>query len=230
MGKWVCSGLENVGMDCGQIVVQLTVWHMMIVMLFIIFALVAIRIYYYVMVPSGTRHIDGVTHAAIGAAPYDKTLMLNAHRMWKALEQSEPTEGLPGTARALKQLYHNERTTYFVVEFREAGKFLFRRELAVRPTQKNLGEEEFRVDSNTLEKLKAKSRSSADDDTGSSIAAIGDFDINVRPVGRLDWRHYLNHPNREIRLTIWVALFAITLEYSIPFVRLIREIFSTPSV
>ena len=42
-------------------------------------------------------------------------------------------------------------------------------------------------------------------------------------------RHWLFHPNREIRYALYVALFAATLEYSSPILELVAQMLKVPS-
>jgi len=48
-----------------------------------------------------------------------------------------------------------------------------------------------------------------DDNPESEI--VGQYDVYIRKVRWYDIRHWLLHPNREIRIVIWVTLITTTL-------------------
>ncbi|MEO0818485.1 MAG: hypothetical protein AAFX86_14425 [Pseudomonadota bacterium] len=124
----------------------------------------------------------------------------------------------------------NERygDRYFVVEVREGGRRLLQRELKVIAWWHRLEENEFQADPETLSLIKKGSESKIDDDTNDTTGADGIFDIYLRPVRWWDFRHWLNHPSREIRYALYVAIFATCLEYSSDFTEFLRALFRTP--
>ncbi|WP_273013853.1 MULTISPECIES: hypothetical protein [unclassified Hyphomonas] len=118
---------------------------------------------------------------------------------------------------------------YFVVQFQEGGNSVCRTEIRLKAAYFGQDRNEVRVDAETLTKLKIGSASKADDGTSDSVGVDGQFDIFAREVRWWDVRHYLFHPNREIRYALYVALFATTLEYSSPIFELVARILKSPS-
>lgn len=168
----------------------------------------------------------GVKSHEKGAVNYPNTVMFNADRLRDMLEV-KGLENLSSiqTAQALNAKFEND---YFLVQFRENGGQLFRKELKIRAGWRMINYFEFRTDPDTLKTLKARSASDEDDDTVSSVGAIGEFDIFVRSIKPWDVRHWLHHPNREIRIGLWVAMFAATLEFGPDLVSSLRALFQTP--
>jgi hypothetical protein len=214
-----CSSLSAIGLDCASTVFRLNLWGLSVVVFAgILVWLVAYFIHRYNRLDK-MMPLHLVQHKK-GAVNYKKTLVLNSHRMADLVGMSElKTKGLRAAATELNSKYGKR---YFVVEFRESGSFLMRTELRVRAGWKNYPDDEIRVDPDTLHKLKAKSASDDDDDTDQKRGAIGEFDLFLRRVRPYDFRHWLLHPNREIRLAIWVAIFAASLEYSADLIELFR--------
>ncbi len=222
-----CEWLGQTGFNCQAKIVSLTAWHLLIVA--VVFLVVTIIAKFLRDVNRLDRmfQLDQVRSSG-GSIHYDETLVINAHRMARLLEENGlDGQGLRATATVLNQKFGSK---YFMVEFRESGSFLFRKELKLRAGWYNYPDNEIRTDAKTLEKLKSESMSREDDDTDRSEGAIGTFDLFLRPVRPLDLRHWLYHPKREIRLAIWVAIFAAFLEYSADIVQLAKTLSTTPSV
>jgi len=161
-----------------------------------------------------------------GASPEVKTIRVNPHAFAKALkergyEQLNPTN-------AAKKLNEKYGDRYFVCQFREGGKRMFRRELKIRAWHINLKNTDFQLDPETLDLLKKASFSKLDDELGDSYGADGKFDIFFRPVKWWDLRHWLNHPAREIRYALYIAIFAAFLEYSSDIIEMLRTLFRSP--
>lgn len=129
------------------------------------------------------------------------------------------------TAQALNERFEKD---FFLVQFLENGSVLFQKELKIRAGWRMLGYSEFRTDPETLKVLKAKSASDKDDDTVTSVGAIGEFSLFARSIKPWDVRHWLHHPNREIRIGLWVAMFATTLEFGPDLISSLRALFVTP--
>lgn len=221
-----CAWLEQTGFDCQAKMVSLTAWHLLLV--FAVFVVVSIIAKFIRDINRLDRmfQLDQVRSSG-GSIHYDETLVINAHRMGKLLEENGLNElGLRATATMLNQKYGSK---YFMVEFRESGSLLFRKELKLRAGWYNYPDNEIRTDAKTLERLKSESMSREDDDTDRSEGAIGKFDLFLRPVRPLDIRHWLYHPKREIRLAIWIAIFAAFLEYSADMVQLAKAFTATPT-
>lgn len=172
------------------------------------------------------RQSLGVKSHGKGSVNYPNTLMINAHRMSDMFSRPELKQrSLKEASQILNREFENE---YFLVEFRENGAQLFRKELRIRAGWKMLNFFEFRTDPETLKTLKAKSVSDDDDDTESNVGAIGEFDLFARAIKPWDFRHWLHHPNREIRIGLWVAMFAALLEFGPDLVSSLRALLQTP--
>ena len=225
-----CEQISGIGVKCAQVAIsiEITIWHLLVfAVLSVVTGLIAHIILRYVNI-AGTKWKQalGTKSHENGAVNYPNTIMINSHRMRDMLE----VRGLDGlnlkeTAKRLNEKYEDE---YFLVEFRENGGRLFRKELKIRAGWMKLNFFEFRLDPETLKTLKAKSDSDEDDDTDAKQGAIGEFDLFARGIKPWDFRHWLHHPNREIRIGLWVAMFAATLEFGPDLISSVRTLFETP--
>jgi hypothetical protein len=68
---------------------------------------------------------------------------------------------------------------------------------------------QIQLDETLLTQVRFENGNVEDDDPEAPIN--GRYDIYVRPVRWYDVRHWLLHPNREIRIVIWVTLITTTL-------------------
>jgi len=228
--KHICDEFAKIGVDCGQVAIPITitVWNLMVfaVLAFALGAVTYIIQRYANIAGTKWKQALGTKSHENGAVNYPNTLMINSHRMRDMFE----INGLDGlnlkeTAKRLNGRFEDD---YFLVEFRENGGRLFRKELKVRAGWMKLNYFEFRLDPDTLKMLKAKSDSDEDDDTDGKQGAIGEFDIFARGIRPWDFRHWLHHPNREIRIGLWVAMFAATLEFGPDLINSFRALFQTP--
>jgi len=157
-----------------------------------------------------------------GSLNYHKTLQIHAHEMAQLLGEDALSNVAPmQAAQGLNEKYDK---TYFVVEFRERGSKLFRTELKLRAGYVGMQAHQFRPDPHTYGRLVEKSNNTANDGAGNNTGDLGPLDVFLRRVRPWDIRHWINHPNREIRLAIWVAMFAFALEYSPDLVDLISAL------
>lgn len=226
----ICEEVAKIEVQCAAVAIPITVtvWHLMV---FAALAVIAGILLHLILRYANIAIIHwkqslGVKSHAKGAVNYPSTLMINAHRMSDMFARSELKQrSLKEASQILNREFENE---YFLVEFRENGAQLFRKELRLRAGWKMLNFFEFRTDPETLKTLKAKSASDDDDDTESNIGAIGEFDIFARPIKPWDFRHWLHHPNREIRIGLWVAMFAAFLEFGPDLISSIRALLQTP--
>lgn len=229
MISYVCDQGSVLGVDCRQGVFTVTVWHLII--LAIVAPLVGAVIHFFRrhkdISGKNWRQYQRMNSHKRGAVNYPSTLMLNAHTLRDVL--NEP--GLSDTTLREAAGVLNERLKdkYFLVQFREGGKELFRKELKIRAGWMTLGPQLFRTDPETLKILKSKSVSDEDDETEDNQGAIGEFDIFFRPIANWDIRHWLNHPSREVRIGIWVAMFATALEFGPDLAEFVRALFTTPT-
>lgn len=230
MKEQVCDEFAKIGVDCSQVAmpIVITVWHLIV---FAVLSILTAGVTYIVLryaniAGAKWKQALGTKSHENGAVNYPDTLMINSHRMRDMFEVG----GLDGlnlkdTAKRLNSRFEDD---YFLVEFRENGGRLFRKELKVRAGWMKLNYFEFRLDPDTLKTLKAKSDSDEDDDTDGKQGAIGEFDIFARGIKPWDFRHWLHHPNREIRIGLWVAMFAATLEFGPDLIGSLRALFQTP--
>ena len=154
----ICIEAEKIGVDCSMaaISITITVWHLLVFAALSIIAGVLIRaiLEYANIAVTQWKQSLGVKSHEKGAVNYPNTVMLNAHRMRDMLE----VDGLDGlssiqTAQALNAKFEKD---YFLVQFRENGGQLFRKELKIRAGWRMINYFEFRTDPDTLKVLKAK--------------------------------------------------------------------------
>lgn len=226
---YVCDHASQVGVNCSASVFTLTIWHLIVVA--IVLPVVGFIIHFVTRYRDISRDKWKKAHRMKchekGAVNYPDTLMLDAHTLRDALGETGLNDMPPKEASGVL----NERLEgkYFLVQFWEGKEEMFRKELKIRAGWKTMDHAIFRTDPDTLRLLKTKSKSDDDDDTEPNIGAIGQFNIFFRPITNWDARHWLNHPNREIRIGIWVALFATFLEFGPDLWEFLRALFKTPS-
>lgn len=224
----VCEQLARIGIDCAQPVLSVTIWHLIVIAVLapVVGTLVHIIFRYRDIGREKWKQAFSLVSHSNGAVNYPNTLMLHSHRMRDMLEVPNlENASVKQTARELNDTFDGK---FFLVEFRENGNRLFRKELKLRAGWKNLGQRQFRSDPDTLKLLKSRSASDEDDDTAANEGAVGQFDVFVRQITPWDVRHWLHHPNREIRIGLWVAMFATFLEFGPDAARLLKALFSTP--
>lgn len=220
-----CDGIGAIGISCSKQILVLNIWHLFLIIV-IFSAVTAIAYFIRRHKQLHHQHILSDMQTPYGAAPEARTIRINPHALAAALNQPGYKE-MKKTAAA-KKLNEKYGNRYFVVQFRESGKKLFSREMRVQAWHINLQETEFQLDPVSLDLLKAGSASKEDDDLPDSYGADGIFHIYFRPVKIWDIRHWLNHPAREIRYALYVAIFAATLEYSSDIIEMLRTLFKTP--
>ncbi|MDJ0922848.1 MAG: hypothetical protein QNI84_17100 [Henriciella sp.] len=223
----VCQGLGAIGADCTNSILIIKVWHLFLI--FGIFLIVSLIAYFIRRYNRLDRHHGLIEMTApYGAAPVARTIRMNPHAFAKAIgEKGYDTLTRTEAAKKLNERY-GER--YFVCRFIENGSTLFRRELKIQAWHIMLKETEFRLDPETLDMLKKGSASKDDDELDDTYGAEGSFDIFFRKVRWWDLRHWLNHPAREIRYALYVAIFAATLEYSGDLIELLQQLFNTSNI
>jgi len=106
-----------------------------------------------------------------------------------------------------------DSTRYYVVTVVEAGK---RRPILYKEMRLQVPSRRGRVvpgyvqfDQEVLTEIRLNNGFEEDDNPESEI--VGQYDVYIRKVRWYDIRHWLLHPNREIRIVIWVTLITTTL-------------------
>ena len=221
----ICSGFGSIGIACGANVIEVKVWHLFVGLL--VFVLTTTLVWFFRRNSRLDKQYQIQTATTpYGASPEVRTLRLNPQAMAIALgERGYESLNKRDAAAKLNEKYGHR---YFVVQFREGGRKLFSKELKVIAWWRSLGETEFQVDPATLAQIKMGSASKEDDELGDTYGADGSFDIFFRKVRWWDLRHWLNHPAREIRYALYVAIFAAGLEYSSDLIEMLRALFAVP--
>jgi hypothetical protein len=221
----VCGGFDAVGAPCSATLLQINVWHVFVGL--IVFVLVSVGVWLFRRPNRLDKHSKVLqAKTPYGASPEVRTLRLHPHVMAKAL--NEPGYDSLTKMDAAAKLNEKYGQRYFVVQVREGGRKLFSKELKVVAWWRSLSEAEFQTDPETLAQIKRGSASKEDDELGDTYGADGTFDIFFRKVRWWDLRHWLNHPAREIRYALYVAIFAAALEYSGDIIELLSQLFSAP--
>lgn len=222
----VCGGLNAIGIECTQTVLQINVWHL------ILSALVFVLVTATVMFVRRHKRLDRYhtiekVSCPYGAAPVAQTIRVHPYSFARAIGHQVGQLNKTDVAATLNDKYSRK---FFVVEIREGTRKILTKELKVIAWRYSLSEEEIQVDPITLRQIKGGSESLDDDDLDDTFGAEGTFDVHFRPVQWWDIRHWLNHPSREIRYALYVAIFAALLEYSSDIIELFRTLFAyTPA-
>jgi hypothetical protein len=116
-------------------------------------------------------------------------------------------------AAAVKRDLEKDAGRYYVVTIVESGHRtqIVRREMHLQVTSRRwaVPEGEVQLDDLALNTVRFGNHSEKDDDEGAPID--GTYDVYIRPVRWFDLRHWLTHPNREVRIVIWVTLISIAV-------------------
>lgn len=127
---------------------------------------------------------------------------LSLHRMKLNFESD--------TVRAFVQ---RDSPRYYVVTIVEHGKprALVYKEMRLQmPTRKGRAAPgAVQLDDISLTAVRLSNASEDDDEAGSEVR--GQYDVYIRQVRWYDVRHWLLHPNREVRIVVWVTLITTTL-------------------
>lgn len=220
-----CGWLASNGLPCSTEIFVLNVWNL--ISGFLLFILAWAVIAFIMQYRSLDRY--HITHNVM--LPYrslDDTNIIKMHplRMRKMLGEKR-LKGL-GTKALTDKLNEEYQDVYFLVIFKEAGRTVLKRELRIAPLWVKTGEDELRADPETMRLLKKGSISPLDDDTDNTTGVDGVFDVFVRPIRWWDIRHWIFHPNREVKIGVRVAIFITALEYSSDIWRFIKVILRAP--
>ncbi len=108
-----------------------------------------------------------------------------------------------------------DASRYYVVTVVESGR---RSPILVREMHLQFASRRYAVaegavqfDSEALNEIRLGNTSQDDDEGGSDVA--GTYDVYIRRVRWYDVRHWLTHPNREIRIVLWVTIITTVLPF-----------------
>lgn len=140
-------------------------------------------------------------HIRVGLADY-----LAIHGLDPSLKQS---------AQAVQAKLKADVANYYVITLVETSK---RREVFTRELRLNLPNgnrwkpqaKQLQLDETLLTHVRFNNGLEEDDSPDAERIA-GTYDVYIRRVRWWDIRHWLTHPNREIRIVIWVTLITTTL-------------------
>lgn len=223
--KGFCDAVANVGISCSQNLIEINVWHVIIGLVFaIVFSVIASAILRYKRLD--THFVTYNLTAPYRALDDVKTIKLHPTRMVELLDQKD-LKNLGPTA-ATEKLNERFAKRYFIVEFREAGRRIYRGEARLVPVWQRTQPNEIRLDPETMAALKKGSASVLDDDTDNSVGVDGIFDLFARPIRWWDIRHWIFHPDREVRIGLRVAAFIALLEYSSDIWKAAKSILTAP--
>ncbi|MEQ3650381.1 hypothetical protein [Hyphomonas sp.] len=222
----VCRAASNLGIHCDQPILVVNVWNLILSILLGIIAFLIVR---FVLSYKGLENHNKVFEMEVpaGALSDKRRMRLNPYTMAKLV--GEKGYDQLGYREAGTKLNEAHGESYFVVQFQEGGNNICRTEVRLKAAWFHQDPNEVRVDAETLTRLKIGSASKSDDGTSDRVGVDGQFDIFAREVRWWDVRHWLFHPNREIRYALYVALFAATLEYSSPILELMAQMLKVPS-
>jgi len=148
---------------------------------------------------------------ALGLSPEDYIRAL----AWRPADVLERNPTRAARIRWCEAREKKERFSYFVVTIVEresatnriVGRPVLFRELRLWRKTKPLSESFIHLDASCLREVREHNQSGYDDEDGTEVA--GTYDVYIRRVGLFDVRHWLVHPNREIRIAVWVTLISI---------------------
>ncbi|MEZ6001985.1 hypothetical protein [Hyphomonas sp.] len=220
-----CDALTNIGVNCSQNVLQINVWHLIVGVIFavLVSAISSVIFRYKRLDTHFVTYNLTAPHRAIDDA---KTIKLHPNRMVELLDQKD-LKNLGPTA-ATEKLNERFAKRYFIVEFREAGRKVYRGEARLVPVWQKTQPNEIRLDPETMAALKKGSASDQDDNTDNSVGVDGVFDLFARKIRWWDIRHWIFHPDREVRIGLRVAGFIALLEYSSDIWKALKAILAAP--
>lgn len=103
-----------------------------------------------------------------------------------------------------------DSSKYYVITIVDAERKrpVLYKEMLIQPGQGrgHLIENEIQVDQADLTRIRLNNLYDDDDAEGQPVS--GKYDLYIRPVRWWDVRHWLLHPNREIRLVVWVTIIS----------------------
>jgi hypothetical protein len=119
------------------------------------------------------------------------------------------------TSPALDRRLKEDATRYYVVTVVETSKrkAVLYKEMRVHMPMGNRwrpNANDIQFDQATLTDIRLNNGFDEDDDPQSGTVS-GAYEVFIRPVRWYDVRHWLTHPNREIRIVVWVTIITTAL-------------------
>ncbi|MEQ1812409.1 MAG: hypothetical protein ABL889_20945 [Terricaulis sp.] len=119
---------------------------------------------------------------------------------------------------AVKKRMQRDASRYYLVTVVEKGRpiALVYREMRLQVPRRNgrVSPNSLQLDETSLTEVRLGNSQPDDDDATQQPAPqhlAGSYNIYIRPVRWYDVRHWLLHPNREIRIVVWVTLITTTV-------------------
>jgi hypothetical protein len=176
------------------------------------------------IVRSATWRFDNPVEQGLQIAPTAHTntgmIALSLEEYIRKFADNPEVFLLNNQAKNTRQRWVNEkqrkvRDQYFVVTIVERrpdaprwlGNPVLTKELRVWAKSVPPAEGVFQLDTECLRDVRDHNSSSADDIEGRPIE--GNYDLYMRKVSIFDVRHWLVHPNREIRIAVWVTIISM---------------------
>ncbi len=186
--------------------------------LFLILLLSALLIAYWIARATWIFQKPKLSGVKIKGGPHTYKDFLRLHsKTYMALHKRD----VQGSAQSdiVKQDLAKDASRYYVVTVVESGKPLplVTREMHLQFASKRYSVPEGHVqfDGEVLNEIRLNNASQDDDEGGTEIE--GTYDIYIRRVQWYDVRHWLTHPNREIRIVLWVTIISTFLPFLIDF-------------
>ncbi len=118
----------------------------------------------------------------------------------------------------MRKLVQKDASKYYLVTIVEKGRpiALVYREMRLQVPRRNgrVQPNTLQLDADSLSLVRLGNSQPDDDDVTQSPAPEflnGTYNVYVRPVRWYDIRHWLLHPNREVRIVVWVTLITTTV-------------------
>lgn len=208
----LCEVVGKSGLSCGTTVLDIRFGHVLLAIILGLTVGLVVRVFFkrtpesrgFTVIPNINFETNPSSEAGLG-------IYFNPHDLARALGR-EDLDGMAKT-KIEKNLNKKIGSRYFRVEIRENGNLLVNQEMKVKARSYKLQSGDARVDGDTIEILREKNESIEDDEMNGG-GVYGNFEIRFRPIRWWDVRHWLTHPNRDIRLGLWVAIIAVLIEYS----------------
>lgn len=119
---------------------------------------------------------------------------------------------------AVRERLKKDASKYYLVTIVEKGRpiALVYKEMRLQVPRRNgrVASSAVQLDETSLTEVRLGNSQPDDDDSTqqpSPSYLTGKYEIYIRPVRWYDVRHWLLHPNREIRIVVWVTLITTTL-------------------
>ncbi len=205
----ICRTIRTLGADCDSTIVSIDLRALLIVLAVagaVIVIVGAVRL----LRPNKSEGITvSCPYAALNAA---STMRMHPDTMAKMLNMVIPDDKKSKSSRA-NYIIKRYGTKYHKIKFYENDDYLFQAELKIEPWPHKINEDEIRLDNVTLDRLKMKSESDNDDGTDATTGADGRFTFESEPFIWYDVWNWINHPNRETRWSVRVALAIAAIEF-----------------